>query len=233
MGLRGKRPGGPYILRAARRRGCASEAQDKVSPRGKAPGRFWPPYAGGHSYAWEVFATDRTGFSNVSHFAGQNGTLIRRPRWRARASEMRRAGKARPRGVVRGVWSGVLVGRLSGAPPPCPPRASARQCRERKRSNARSAMSKAIRRRDERPRHAQSRKRQHPPPTRTKAVFSLESEGFLFDKTKRNPSELGRRQLDHWPRRALTSSKRLSIRRWASSLRAPKLSPRARVASSG
>ena len=30
-------------------------------------------------------------------------------------------------------------------------------------------------------------------PTRTKAVFSLESEGFLFDKTKRNLSELGSR----------------------------------------
>ena len=28
-------------------------------------------------------------------------------------------------------------------------------------------------------------------PTRTKAVFSLESEGFLFDKTKRNLSEKG------------------------------------------
>ena len=51
-GSLGQSPKEPYILRAARRRGCASKAQDKVSPRGKAPGRFWPPYAGGHSYAW-------------------------------------------------------------------------------------------------------------------------------------------------------------------------------------
>ena len=84
-------------MRAARRRGCASKAQDMVSPAGKARRGFWPPYAGGHSDAWEVSASDHTGFSKVSHFAGQNGTLIRRPRWRARACEMGGAGGARPR----------------------------------------------------------------------------------------------------------------------------------------
>ena len=62
-----------------------------------------------------------------------------------------------------------------------------------KRSIPRSAASRAIRQRDERPRNAKTRKRQFAPTTRTKAVFSLESEGFLFDKTKRNLSELGRR----------------------------------------
>ena len=128
--------------------------------------------------------------------------------------------------------AGCLSRRLLGAPPPCPPGFCAAVPRT-KRSNARSAVSKAIRRRDERPRNAKPVKDSIYLPTRTKAVFSLESEGFLFDKTKRNLSVLGRRQLDYWPRRALTSSKRLSIRRWASSLRAPKLSPRARVASSG
>ena len=63
-----------------------------------------------------------------------------------------------------------------------------------KRSNARSAAGKAIRRRDDHLRHAETRKRQPPPPTRTKAVFSLESEGFLFDKTKRNLSEAPSRE---------------------------------------
>ena len=57
-GALGQSPKAPYILRAARRRGCASKAQDKVSPRGKAPGRFWPPYAGGHSYLF--FFGERT-----------------------------------------------------------------------------------------------------------------------------------------------------------------------------
>ena len=120
MGLRGKRPGGPYILRAARRRGCASKAQDKVSPRGKAPGRFWPPYAGGHSYAWEVSATDHTGFSKVSHFAGQNGTgYAARAYGRGRARCAGRAEPAHGRGYVG--RNGALVAALLGAPPPCPP----------------------------------------------------------------------------------------------------------------
>ena len=150
----------------------------------------------------------------------------------ARASEMGGAGGARPRAYFAWLEALCLSRRYWGLRP-LAPRASARQCRERSEAmhGRRCAkpsdtgmttydMLKGI-------------KDSIYLPTRTKAVFSLESEGFLFDKTKRNLSVLGRRQLDYWPRRALTSSKRLSIRRWASSLRAPKLSPRARVASSG
>ena len=48
----------------------------------------------------------------------------------------------------------------------------------------RSALGKAIRHRDDHPRHVGSNKRQHPPTTRTKAVFSLESEGFLLTRQK-------------------------------------------------
>src|SRR5699024_866278 len=96
-----------------------------------------------------------------------------------------------PTDVVRVVGDTVLVERLSGAPPPCP--LFACQRRERKRSQPRSALGKAIRQRDDHTRHAETRKRQHPPTACTKAVFSLESEGFLFDKTKRNLSELGSR----------------------------------------
>ena len=149
---------------------------------------------------------------------------------RGRARWAERAEPAHGRGL-RGWGHYTCRGVYGGLRPLAPP--IAHLVPRAKRSNARSAMRKAIRRRDEHLRHAGSPKSQPPPTTRTKAVFSLESEGFLFDKTKRNLSVLGRRQLDHWPRRALTSSKRLSIRRWASSLRAPKLSPRARVASSG
>ena len=138
-------------------------------------------------------ASESTGFSNVSHFAGQNGTVIRRPRWRARASEMRRAGKARPRTWFTLGGTPRLSRRYWGAPPPCPP--FVHVVPRAKRSNARSAMGKAIRHRDDHLRHAETRKRQFAPTTTAKAVFSLESEGFLFDKTKRNLSVLGRRGL--------------------------------------
>ena len=171
-------------MRAARRRGCASEAQDKVSPRGKAPGRFWPPYAGGHSYAWEVYATDLTGFSNVSHFAGQNGTLIRRPRWRARACEMGGAGGARPRTLFAWFEAGCLVRRYWGLRPLAPPIMLLSAVRA-KRSIPRSAVSKAIRRRDDHLRYAERHKRQPPPTTRTKAFFFGAPLPFLWARPKK------------------------------------------------
>ena len=152
--------------------------------RGKAPGRFCPPYAGGHSYAWEVSATDHTGFSKVSHFAGQNGTLIRRPRLRARASEMGGAGGARPRTWFALGGTARLSRRLLGAPPPCPLGFCAAVPRA-KRSNARSAMSKAIRHRDDHLRHAERHKRQPPPTTRTKAFFFGAPLPFLWARPKK------------------------------------------------
>ena len=45
-------------------------------------------------------------------------------------------------------------------------------------------------------------------PKRTKAVFSLESEGFLFDKTKRNLSEAPLRGPPLSAARSATASKR-------------------------
>ena len=155
------------------------------------------------------------------------------------------AGGARPRTYFAWLGTLCLSRRLLGAPPHCP--LFACQRRERKRSLPRSAMSKAIRHRDEQSRNTETRKRQFAPTTRTKSVFLWGATPVSLGKTKEMGWHLGRRdfrpcipclragrrQLDHWPRRALTSSKRLSIRRWASSLRAPKLSPRARVASSG
>ena len=112
---------------------------------------------------------------------------------RGRAKWAGRAEPAHGRGS-RGLGRGCLSRRLLGAPPPCPLGFCAAVPRA-KRSIARSAMSKAIRHRDDHLRHVETRKRQPPPTTRTKAVFSLESEGFLFDKTKRNLSEMGRRDV--------------------------------------
>ena len=62
----------------------------------------------------------------------QNGTLIRRPRWRARACEMGGAGKARPRGWFAWFGAGCLPEGYLGAPPPCPLFA----CQRRERSEA-------------------------------------------------------------------------------------------------
>ena len=102
-----------------------------------------------------------------------------------------RGGRSPPTDVVRVGRNGALVAAFIGGSAPLPPGVSANLVPRAKRSNARSSAYKAIRQRDERPRNAETRKRQHPPTTRTKAVFSLESEGFLFDKTKRNLSEKG------------------------------------------
>ena len=150
---------------------------------------------------------------------------------RGRARWAERAEPAHGR-ILRG-WGHLLVEGVYWGLRPLAPWASARQCRERSEATHGRLCAKPSDTGMTTYDMLKGIKDSIYLPTRTKAVFSLESEGFLFDKTKRNLSVLGRRQLDHWPRRALTSSKRLSIRRWASSLRAPKLSPRARVASSG
>ena len=161
----------------------------RYRPEAKPRGDFGRPMRAAIPMLAALGAIDHTGFSKVSHFAGQNGTLIRRPRWRARACEMRGAGGARPRGVVCVVWDVMLVEALLGASPPCPPiyvLASAasvseathgRRCAKPSDTGMTTYdMLKGI-------------KDSIYLPTRTKAVFSLESEGFLFDKTKRNPSE--------------------------------------------
>ena len=54
-----------------------------------------------------------------------------------------------------------------------------------KRSNARSAMSRAIRHRDDHLRHAERRKRQPPPTTRTKALFFGAPLPFLWARPKK------------------------------------------------
>ena len=51
----------------------------------------------------------------------QNGTLIRRPRLRARASEMGGAGGARPRTWFAWFGAGVLVAAFIGGSAPLPP----------------------------------------------------------------------------------------------------------------
>ena len=159
---------------------------------------------------------------------------------------MRRAGGARPRAWVAWFGAGCLSQRYWGLRP-LAPRFMLPPAARAKRSLPRSALCKAIRHRDDQSRNTETRKRQFAPTTRTKSVFLWGATPVSLGKTKEMGWHLGRRdfrpcipclragrrQLDHWPRRALTSSKRLSIRRWASSLRAPKLSPRARVASSG
>ena len=194
MALWGESPKEPYILRAARRRGCASEAQDMVSPRGKAPGRFCPPYAGGHSYTWEVSATDLTGFSNVSHFAGQNGTgYAARAGRRGRA---RCAGRAEPahgrfwsgleRSACRGVYWGLR---------PLAPRASARQCRERSEATHGRRWAKpsddGMTASDTRKPVKDSPRLRHAPKR-----FSLWSlRGFFLTRQKETPQKKGRRGL--------------------------------------
>ena len=171
----------------------------------------------------------------------QNGTLIRRPRWRARACEMGVAGGARPRTWF--AWLGTLyLSRRYGGSAPLPPGAArpldsphytwGRMRRDSffplqtfrpapragvgmvcgcgnaafaalagyvahcaslcshpapraKRSNARSAMSRAIRHRDDHLRHAERRKRQPPPTTRTKALFFGAPLLFLWARPKK------------------------------------------------
>ena len=106
-------------------------------------------------------------------------------RGRARCAE--RAEPAHGRGS-RWAERRACRGVYWGAPPPYPPicvrsAASVSEATHGRRCN------ELIHRRDDRLQHAGSPKRQPPPTISTKAVFSLESEGFLFDKTKRNLSE--------------------------------------------
>ena len=114
----------------------------------------------------------------------QNGTLIRRPRWRARACEMGGAGGARPRAWFAWFEAEYLSRRYWGLRPLAPQLCSC-QRRERKRSLPRSAASKAIRHRDDHLRHAERHKRQPPPTTRTKAFFFGAPLPFLWARPKK------------------------------------------------
>ena len=100
-----------------------------------------------------------------------------------------RSGRSPPtRGGLRGLGQ-VLVAALLGAPPPCPLFA----CQRRERSEAFRGR-RCAKPSDDGMSGRETRKPVKGSiylPTRTKAVFSLESEGFLFDKTKRNLSEKG------------------------------------------
>ena len=147
--------GCPYILRAARRRGCASKAQDKVSPgRQSPPGDFGRPMRAAIPILAAFLPLTAQAFLMCPILRGKMGL-----KYAARAGGRGRArwagGRSPPTGVGCVVGDIVLVAALLGAPPPCPPQLCSCQRRERKRSNARSAMRRAIRRRDD---HRDTRK---------------------------------------------------------------------------
>ena len=187
MGIRGFAPGA-HIFCAPHGGAVAPQRRKIRYPRQAKPaGDFGRPMRAAIPMLGTLESSESTGFSNVSHFAGQNGTVIRRPRWgRGRA---RCAGRAEPAHEGWFALGGTpRLSRRYWGLRPLAPWASARQCRERSEAMHGRRCNELIHRRDDHLRHAETRKRQHLPTTRTKAVFSLESEGFLFDKTKRNPS---------------------------------------------
>ena len=158
----------------------------RYRPEAKPRGDFGRPMRAAIPILGTLGATDLTGFSKVSHFAWQNGTLIRRPRWRARASEMRGAGGARPRTFFAPFMPPTSRGALSYCK-----LSAASEAKQRTVGDAEHPFDDGMTTCDTR----EAVKDSIYLPTRTKAVFSLESEGFLFDKTKRNLSEMGRRDL--------------------------------------
>ena len=95
------------------------------------------------------------------------------------------AGRAEPAHgrILRGWGHYTCRGVYGGLRPLAPP--IAHLVPRAKRSNARSAVSKAIRRRDDHLRHAERHKRQPPPTTRTKAFFFGAPLPFLWARPKK------------------------------------------------
>ena len=124
----------PRRLPLAPHGGAVAPQRRKIRyPRQAKPaGDFGRPMRAAIPMLGEFLPLTTRGFLMCPILLKQNGTLIRRPRWRARASEMRRAGGARPRTWFTLGGTPRLSRRLLGAPPPCPLFA----CQRRERSEA-------------------------------------------------------------------------------------------------